>query len=172
MTKVNLTEEDLKDRGNKTWFDVGEHTVVIESLEHLTDSQGRDYLQWKFADANDPDIKGDCRNYLHTEKSAKFAISIMKSIASHNAIDDKEKEKVKATFLAITDTDELKKLVARYENMEAFIQVYEDENAPNPNGGFYRRTNIMAYMPKPRKTTVEQIMGSGTPVATDDVPFN
>lgn len=172
MVKVNPTEEDLKTTGNRSWFDVGEYEVGIESATFETDKNGKDYIQWNFADVNDTDIKGDCRNYLTTEKAVLYAMRTMQGIAVHNAADDTEKERIRKTFLAVKDSDELKTMVGKYTNMTAFIQVYEDENSPNPNGGYYRRTNIFGYMPKPRKTTVEQIMGNVESLSTDEIPFD
>lgn len=170
MVKVNMTEDDFK--APSKYFGLGEHAVGITSVKIVTDDKDRDYLQFEFAGQDDPDTTGDCRIYMHTEKSAKYAIRTLQAIASHNATTDTEKDRIKSKFVNIGDTDDLKPLLKNYENNEAFIQVYEDTNAPKPNGGYYKRTNIFGYMPSPRKPSVDELMAGSTQVSNDDVPFN
>lgn len=170
MTKFNMTEDDFKEQTR--YFDVGEYKVGINSAMAGVTDGGKEYIAFKVSDLNDPETEGEARVWLNTEKSCKYATSIMQGIASHNAKTDEDKEKVKKAFLAVSDSDELKKMCSKFTNMEAFIQVYEDESSPKPNGGYYKRTNIYGYMPSPKKTTVEQVMGGGDKVDLSEIPFN
>ena len=171
MVKMpEMTDKDFDARGE--YFDVGEYEAGILSAKRgKSENTGSEFIEFEVQDANG-DAKTSTRLYL-TEKSAPYTRSTLAGIAVHNQQDDAGKDKVREFFKGITDTDKFDdKFLARYEGDTAFIRVEEDKNAPKPNGGFYLRASLFHYMPKPKKPTVEDIMGGGTPVNDpNDIPF-
>lgn len=176
MVKVEpLTDEDLKPRGDGNWFDVGVHKVIIESAKRGKIDSGKEYVE--FTVLGEEDQQGSARLWFTTDKAAKYALSILAGIAVHNKNSEAAKQTVRDAFKKITDTDSVDdKFLTRYEKMDAWVSVYEDVNGKQkPGGGFYKRTDIYGYEPKPKKQTAEQLVAdlktNGEAVDVSEIPF-
>ena len=171
MVKMNpMEDKDFSAGGN--YFQEGVYKVVLADPKHDVSKSGSDFVQFTAYDP-ETDAKADVRLYV-TEKAAEYTRRTLAGIVVHNVEGDAAKDKVRTTFKAITDTDELidAKFLKKFENMEAWLLVKEDLNAPKPNGGFYLRYDLYSYEPKPKKLTPEDIMGApSTPHDPDEVPF-
>jgi hypothetical protein len=171
--KVNLTDEDLAERTPSNYFSEGLHEVLIQKAELGTTDAGKDYVE--FTVLGHDDETGTARLWFSTDAGAKYALSIMAGIASHNRQSEADKQVVRDTFKKITDTDQVdSKFLTRFKEMDAFYLVQQSDrtyqNAQGETKHSYDR-NIYGYPMQPKKTTVESLLG-GTPVSTDDVPFN
>lgn len=177
MVKVSLTDEDLAERGNNNYFEEGEHEVLITKAERGTTDSGKDYVE--FTVLGHDDESDTARLWFTTDASAKYALSILAGIASHNKHSDIDKKKVRDAFKAITDTDEVDdKFLARYKEMDAFFTVYKSDRTYLGNDGTTKHSfdkNIYGYMPKPKKQTAEDLISdfkaTGDEISTDDIPF-
>lgn len=170
--KVNLTDEDLKERTQSKYFAEGLHEVLIVSAERGTTDAGKDYVE--FTVLGHDDEEGTARLWFSTEAGSKYALSIMSGIAVHNKQTDAEKEGVRTAFKAIDDTDKVDaKFLAKFKDMDAFYLVQQSDRTYTNAQGETKHSydhNIAGYPMQPKKTTVESLLG-GTPVSTDDVPF-
>jgi len=171
MVKMNeMTDKDFEARGS--YLDEGVHTVLLQKFTRgKTPNTGSEYIDIELLGENDE--QGSTRLYL-TEKTMDRSRSILAAIAVHNKEDEKAKEKVRAAFKAIVDTDQLSEdFLKNLVEMQAWALVQEDKTAPKPNGGFYLRTNLYSYEPKPRKETADDIMAAGEAISVDpnEVPF-
>ena len=173
MVKVTMTDEDLATRTGGNYFSEGVHEVLIRKAERGTTAAGKDFAEITVLGHDDEE--GTARLWFSTEAGAKYALSILSGIAVHNREGDAAKEKARATFKAITDTDEVDdKFLARFVEMDAWFLVQKSggtyQNAEGETKDSYDR-NIYGYEPKMKPMTAEQLISSGTPVSTDDVPF-
>ena len=173
MVKVTMTDEDLATRTGGNYFSEGVHEVLIQKAERGVTDSGKEYAEITVL-GHDDEV-GTARLWFSTEKAGKYALSILSGIAVHNRKDDAAKEKARATFKAITDTDEVDdKFLARFKEMDAWFMVQQSDrtyqNAEGETKNSYDR-NIYGYEPKMKQMTAEQLVSSGTPVSTDDVPF-
>ena len=168
MVKVNpMEDKDFEARGK--YFDAGVYKVHLSDPKRDVSKSGSEFVQFTVNGENEE--QSDVRLYL-TEKAAPYSLKTLAGIAVHNKGSEAEKQKVRDAFKNITDTDTLDaKFLEKFENMEAWVLVEEDTNSPKPNGGYYLRYNLYSYEPKPRKITPEDLMGGGTPVDPDEVPF-
>lgn len=170
-----LTDEDLKPRGGGKWFNEGVYPVVIAEAKRGKTDSGKEYIQIDVL--GEEDQEGNARLWFTTDKASKYALSILAGIAVHNKESEVEKEKVRTTFKKITDTDSVDdKFLTRYKGMDAWVLVYEDTNGQQkPGGGYYKRTDIYGYEPKPKQQTAEQLVAdfktNGEAVDTDEIPF-
>jgi len=171
--KVNLTDEDLSKRGNSNYFSEGVHEVLIQKAERGTTDAGKDYVE--FTVIGHADEEGTARLWFSTEAGSKYALSIMAGVAVHNKQTEEEKAGVRTAFKAIDDTDKVDtKFLAKFKEMDAFYMVQQSDrtytNAQGETKNSYDR-NIYGYEPKMKAMTADQLISSGTPVSTDDVPF-
>ena len=169
MVKVQLEDKDFT--GGNKYFNEGVYKVYLSDPKRDVSKSGSEFIQFTVNGENEEQT--DVRLYL-TEKAAPYSLKTLAGIAVHNKGSEAEREKVREAFKAITDTDTLDaKFLAKFENYEAWVLVEEDTNAPKPNGGYYLRTNLYSFPPKPRKITPEDIMGGGTKdgIDPDEVPF-
>lgn len=176
MVKVNLTDEDLAPRGNNNYFKEGEHEVLIVKAERGTTSGGKDYVEFTVMGHNDE--TDTARLWFTTEKSCKYALSIMAGIASHNKQTEAEKQKVREAFKAIQDTDVIDdKFLEKFKDMDAFFTVYKSDRTYTGTDGSTKNSydkNIYGYMPAPRLTaspsTPSPLEGS-QPIDLSEIPF-
>lgn len=171
MVKVQLDEKDFAER--KPYFGAGVHEVVITELKKVEPESGAPYVEATVIGENDE--KDAIRLYI-SEKAAPYTLSNLARIAVHNKETDAEKQKVRDAFTKITDTDQLdEKFLDKFKDMQAWILTEEDLNAPKPNGGYYLRSNLYSYVPKPRNAsqmTAEQLVSDqNEKVDTDEIPF-
>lgn len=172
MVKINLTDEDL-DRTPGNYFTEGVHKVKIDSIERDNMDDGRAFLTVKVT--GEDDQEGTARLWLHTEGGAKYSLSILSGIVSHSKKTEADKAKVRESFKAINDTDELdSKFLARFKGLEAWYEVEKTDrtytNADGETKNSYNR-NVYGYEPKPKKVTVEDIMGGAESISSNDIPF-
>lgn len=172
---IDLTNENFDTPAGGKYFDVGVHIVEIISATRETNTNGNDFVSFKVRGVNDEE--GEARRYL-TEKSAKWTVSLISGIIVHNQDSDASKEKARETLRKITNTSQVDdKFLAKLVDKEAWIEVYEDTNAPKPNGGYYKRAKIFQYEPKPRQTQpaqqVQSVTGGTmlTDKELDEIPF-
>lgn len=172
MVKVQLTDEDLVERNNN-YFAEGEHEVLITDAERGVTDSGKEYVE--FTVLGHGDEVDTARMWFTTDKAAKYTLSILAGIASHNKSSEADKQTVRDAFKKITDTDLVDdKFLEKFKDMDAFFTVYKSDRTYTTASGETRNSydkNIYGYMPKPRKVTAEQIMAASTPVSSDDVPF-
>lgn len=172
MAKLDpMTDADFEHKGGQ-YFDSGVHEVIITKAETGQSKTGTPFIGFTVEGTEGQTT--DVRLYL-SEKAAPYTRSKLATIAVHNQTDEAGKEKARAAFKAITDTDQLiePKFVQRFVDMQAWIDTYEDENAPNPNGGFYKRSDLFGYEPKHREPTgaVQQMLKESEPVDPNEIPF-
>ena len=164
--------EDKDFNGGKNYFGVGVYDIIIQKVSNGTTPNGSDFLEFE-VEAEDGET-GSTRLYV-TKKAAPYARSTLAGIAVHNKTTEADKEKVRAAFKAIDDTDLMldKKWYQNFEGMEAWLKVEEDLNAPKPNGGFYLRYNLYSYKPKEKSLAqqADELVSNSTPVDPDEVPF-
>jgi len=166
---------DTFEGGASNYFDVGVHLVMIDSATRRVNDKGKSFVEVKFQGVHDE--QGDAKLWFTTEKGSKYSARVINGIIVHNQTSDEAKEKARAVLQKIKSTSEYDdKFLTKLKGKEAWIEVYEDTNAPKPNGGYYKRTDIYQYEPKPRQTV-------STPTATpvegkflsqeelDEIPF-
>lgn len=173
MVKMNeMEDKDFEPR--KAYFAEGVHEVYITAMERgVSPNTKSEYIEVSLL--GEGDAEGSARLYL-TDKTADRSRSILATIAVHNKGTDAEKQKVRDVFKKVTDTDQLDdKFLAKFKDMQAWILVEEDKSAPKPNGGFYLRTNLYSYEPKPRAKTADELVSDitegGEPVDLSEIPF-
>lgn len=174
MVKVNpMTDEDF-DRTGGNYFEAGAHVVILEELKNVTPENGSPYVNVKVLGENDE--QADIRVYT-SEKAAPYTIALFGRIAVHNKATDAAKNKVRAAFKSINDTDQMTDtFLKNLEKMQAWILTEEDKNAPKPNGGYYLRSTLYSWEPTPRAKTseeqVQELTNTSTPVNDpDEIPF-
>jgi hypothetical protein len=168
MTKVNIGDDAFKPRG--TYLPAGVHEVLITGARRdKTPTKGTEFVEFE---VESPDGAGTVTLWM-SEKAAPYSIALMGQVAVHNKGTDAAKEKVRESFKAITDTDEIDdKFLEKFIDMQAWVLTEEDTSGKEkPGGGYYLRNNLYSYAPQPRKTTVEDIMPGGQNINADDVPF-
>lgn len=175
MAKLQpLEDKDFDAR--KPYFGLGAHEVYIKAARRgqLDNENKTEYVEFDLL--GEDDQEGNVRLWI-SEKAAPYTLARLGQIAVHNKDTEEEKQKVRDAFKKITDTDLIdQKFLDKFKDMQAWILVEEDTNAPKPNGGFYTRTNLYSYPPKPRQLsasdlTTDQMKQGGTPVNPDEVPF-
>ena len=173
--KLDAMIDDDFDKSDGNWFEPGVYKVLIESATRGKTDKGTEYIEFKVL--GEEDQTGKARKYI-TEKSAQYTRNFLAGIAVHNQTTEEEKQKVRDSFKKPLDTDTwTDKYLEKFKNFEAWIDVYEDENAPKSNGGFYKRTEIFHYEPKHRqpssRSRIADMLNQATPVElSDDIPFN
>lgn len=171
MVKMSeMTDKDFEER--KPYFGVGAHEVIMgAATTGKTPNTGSEYIDFAVAGSNDEE--GSVRLYL-TEKTVDRTRSILAALAVHNKEGDVEKQKVRDAFKKITDSDQMldAKFLEKFDGAHAWILVEEDKSAPKPNGGFYLRSNLYSYPPKPRVTDIQDDIKSGDNVDLSEIPFN
>lgn len=170
MAKLQpLEDKDFAER--QPYFGVGVHEVAIQAARRgqLDNANKTEYIEFDLMGLNDE--QGSVRLWI-SEKAAPYTLANLGRLAVHNKKTEAEKQKIRDAFKKIVDTDQIDQaFLDKFVDMQAWILVEEDVNAPKPNGGFYTRTNLYSYEPKPKKTTVESIMPGATKADDDDVPF-
>lgn len=168
MKMNQMEDKDFEQK--KPYFALGAHEVYITGHRTGKANSGSQFIEFEVLGANDE--VGKTTLWL-TEKTVDRTRSILAAIAVHNKDTEAEKQKVRDAFKAITDSDEMldDKFLAKFKDMQAWILTEEDKNAPMEKGGYFSRNNLYSYEPKPRKTTVDDIMPGATPVSADEVPF-
>ena len=171
--KVQLTDEDLATRGDRTYFAEGEHEVLIEKAERGTTDAGKEYVE--FSVLGHADERDTARLWFTTDASAKYAMSIMAGIAVHNKQTEAEKASVRTAWKSITDTDKIDaKYLANFKDKDAFFTVHQSERTYTTPSGETRHSydkNIYGYMPKPKATTVQQDILAAMPADISGQPF-
>lgn len=176
MVKVNLTDEDLAERGENNYFTEGVHEVLIEKAERGKTDAGKEYVEFTVKGENDE--TDTARLWFTTEKSCKYALSILAGIASHNKESDVEKQKVKDAFKAITDTDQVDdKFLKKFENDHAFFSVYKSDTRTYTNAAGEEKPsydkNLTGYKPNPKKDLVADAKAElQKPIDLSEIPFN
>lgn len=170
MVKVQLEDKDMAER--KPYFEAGVHEVYITDLKAVKPESGAEYLEATVLGEND--ATDNIRLYI-SEKAAPYTLANLARIAVHNKEGETDKQAVREAFKKITDTDQLdEKFLGRFKDMQAWILTEEDLNAPKPNGGYYLRSSLFSYPPKPSnnaaKATTEQIK-NGEPIDLNEIPF-
>lgn len=171
MVKINpMTDADF-DKKPGNYFDVGVHTVIITGAKLEKPAGGSPYINFELSDEDEN--KGDARLYM-SEAAAVYSIPKLAGIAVHDKDSEADKQKVRDGFKAIDDTDKIDdKFLAKFVGMQAWVLVEEDPSAPNPKGGFYKRTSLYHYEPKAKPQTAASLLG-GTSLSSDEsdsVPF-
>ena len=98
----------------------------------------------------------------------------LQGIAVHNAKDDAQKDKIRQFFVGDFNDEKVQKVLDKLTGYEAWLTVYQSDRTYTNAQGETRHSydhNIYGYEPKPKKTTIEDIMGPVTAVDTDDIPF-
>lgn len=166
-----MEDKEFEARGGQ-YFDAGVHEVFINKVSRGVSKAGNEYIEFEVTD-KDNERTARPRRYL-SEAAAPHTRRELMNIAVHNKETEEQKQQVRDAFRNILDTDKFdQKFLDKFESMQAWIKAEEDLNAPKPNGGYYLKYDIYGYEPKQKKTTVEDIMGGGTPVDTgsDSIPF-
>jgi hypothetical protein len=170
MVKMK-TMSDKEFEARKPYFGVGVHEVILTSaVAGKSPTTESDFIE--FSLLGEADEEGSVRMYL-TEKTVERTRSILATIAVHNKEGEVEKQKVRDAFKKMTDSDDMltEKFLAKYKDMQAWILTEEDKSAPKPNGGFYLRSNLYSYEPKPRATTIQEDIAGGKPIDLSEIPF-
>jgi hypothetical protein len=174
MVKVNLTDEDLAPRGENNYFNEGVHEVLIDSAKRGKTDAGKEYVEFIVKGENGE--SDTARLWFTTEKSCKYALSILAGIASHNKESEADKQKVRDAFKQITDTDQVDdKFLAKFENDHAFFTVYKSDRTYEKDGETKHSydKNIYGYSPKPKTDLVANAMKQDTSnIDLSEIPFN
>lgn len=176
MVKVNMTEDDLKERTMGNWFNYGVYPVVIEEAKRDTNKNGKDFISLKVLGENDEEAV--VQLWVTTENAAKISLATLSAIGVHNQTTDAEKKKVRDAFLAIDDTDKVTdKFLSAFKGKEAWIDVRAGN--PNPNGGYYKEFRIFSFEPTHKYDAREganapltDVLANAEDYPEDDVPFN
>lgn len=167
MVKVQLEDKDFAER--KPYFDEGSHEVYITGAKKVTPEQGAPYIEVSVL--GEEDATEDIRVYI-SEAAAPYTMANLARIAVHNAKDEAAKEKVRAAFKAIDDTDQIDdKFLAKFKDMQCWILTEENTNAPKENGGYFLRSQLYSWEPKVKAKTIQQDIANGKPVDTSEIPF-
>lgn len=160
--------EDKDFNAPGSYFPVGVHQVGITKAERgKSPKTGTEFIEMTVV--GEGDEEGSARMYL-SEKAAPWTRRTLATIAVHNKSTEPEKEAVRKAFKNILSTDKFDGMfLSKFEGMEAWISVEEDLDAPKPNGGYYTRTNIFGYEPKPRKTTAADLVSDFKAKGAEDV---
>lgn len=174
MVKVNLTDEDMTTRKSNNYFEEGVHQVIITNAERGETTGGKEYVE--FSLLGQEDQEGTARLWFTTEKSAKYALSVLAGIAVHNKETEEEKQKVREAFKKITDTDQVdNKFLDRFKNMDAWYSVYKSDRTYTAQDGSTKNSydkNIHSYQPKPKAQSIlDEFKATGEVVSTDEIPF-
>lgn len=173
MVKVQLEDKDFESR--KAYFGLGAHEVYIEKIEKVTPDSGSPYLNVSVLGVQDEkEVRDDVRAYI-SDAAAPYTVSTLARIAVHNKKTDKEKQAVRDAFKEI-DTDEIdQKFLDKFKDMQAWILTEENLNAPRDNGGYFWRSSLYSYEPKPKKITAESLVSEGGTEITKEnlgeIPF-
>lgn len=178
MTDFKMPPMEDKDFGPSkgNWFELGVYEVYIQGVT-VGESPNTNSKYLEFALLGPDDQEGTARLYL-TEMAAPYTRNTLAQISVHNADTEEAKQKVRDYFRVITDPASLadSKLLAKFKDKQAWIDVYEDDKSPKSNGGFYTRTKLTSYEPKHREPSksaqIDDLLSNSTPVDDDDVPFN
>lgn len=172
--KVNLTDEDLATRGDTKYFSEGIHEVAIVKAERGKHN-GKEYVEFKLEGENGE--TDTARLWFTTDKSAKYALSIMAGVAVHNKDSEAEKEGVRSAFKKITDTDQVdNKFLAKFEGMVAFFQVAKSDtrtytDASGETKPSYDK-NIYGYRPKEKVDHIAEAKAEMLkPIDPNEIPF-
>lgn len=173
MVKVNLDEKDFAER--KPYFDAGVHEVYITDAKKVEPENGAPYIEVTVV--GEGDATDSIRNYI-SEKAAPYTLSNLARIAVHNKQTEADKQAVRDAFKKITDTDQIdQKFLDKFKDMQAWILTAEDTNGnQKPGGGYYLRSNLYSYEPKPKAPTADELVSDfkkqgATPVDVNEVPF-
>lgn len=178
MVKVTpLTDEDLAPRGNNNYFDEGVHNIYITKAVRGTTDNGKEYVE--FTVLGEEDQEGTARLWFTTDKSAKYALSILAGIAVHNKDTEADKQKVRDAFKKITDTDEVSnKFLERFKNYKAWYRVSKSDRTYTAQDGSTKYSydkDIAGYELKPKQLTAEQLtadfLAEGEASDPDAIPF-
>ena len=164
-----MNDKDFEAR--KPYFGEGVHEVIIVGHETgKSPNTGSEFIEFSLIGANDEE--GTARLYL-TEKTVERTRSILATIAVHNKESETDKQKVRDAFKKITDSDQMleKDFLDKFKDAQAWILVEEDQSAPKPNGGFYLRTNLYSYQPKPRSAPITEANTGGKQIDLSEIPF-
>lgn len=167
---VKMAQMEDKDFNNSAYFDLGVHEVAITGAETGKNEKGTPYIDITVEGLGDE--KDTVRMYT-SENAAPYTRNNLAKIAVHNRDSEEEKQKVRDAFKKITDSDQMdNKFLERFIDMQAWLLVEEDQTAPKPNGGFYKRSTLYAYKPTP-KAAVAAVMGKSgdAPVDLNEIPF-
>ena len=170
MVNFKMTDNDYTEQSK--YFEEGVHKVKIAGAIMDKMDDGREYVEIG-VEGSDGET-AEVRMWLHSEKAFKFTMRTLQGIAVHNAKDDVQKEKIRQFFVGDFDDAKIKKVLEKLDGYEAWFTVYQSDrtytNAQGETRHSYDR-NIHSYEPKPKKTTVEDLMGPVEKVSTDDIQF-
>jgi len=175
--KVSLTDEDLKVRGDQNYFPLGFHEVGVTSAKRGVTANGKEFAEFEVLSADDEDYTGTARLWFSSDKSTKYALSILSGIASHNKETEAEKQKVNEAFKKITDTDQVDdKFLERFVGMEAFYEVADNGRTYTNESGQVRPSydrNIYGYRKaQSRRQQVDNLISNSEDVSdSSDIPF-
>lgn len=175
MVKVNLTDEDLAPRGESNYFTEGVHEVLIEKAERGV-HDGKEYVEFTVKGENGE--TDTTRLWFTTEKSCKYALSILAGIATHNKESEADKQKVRDAFKQITDTDQVDdKFLKKFENDHAFFSVYKSDTRTYTNAQGETKPsfdkNLYGYKPNEKKDLVADAKAElQKPIDLSEIPFN
>jgi len=170
MVNFKMTDNDYTEQSK--YFDEGVHKVKITGAIMDKMDDGREYVEIGVEGSEGE--TAEVRMWLHSEKAFKFTMRTLQGIAVHNAKDDAQKDKIRQFFVGDFNDEKVQKVLDKLTGYEAWLTVYQSDrtytNAQGETRHSYDR-NIYGYEPKPKKTTIEDIMGPVTAVDTDDIPF-
>lgn len=167
MVKVQLEDKDMAD--HKPYFAEGAHEVYITGAKKVVPETGSPYIEVSILNADD--ATEDTRNYI-SEAAAPYTLSKLARIAIHNAKDDAAKAKVRESFKAINDTNQVDEaFLAKFKDMQAWALTEEDLNAPKEKGGYFLRTQLFSWPPQVKAKTTEQDIDGGKSVDLSEIPF-
>ena len=170
MVNFKMTDNDYTEQSK--YFDEGVHKVKIAGAIMDKMDDGREYVEIGVEGSEGE--TAEVRMWLHSEKAFKFTMRTLQGIAVNNAKDDAQKDKIRQFFVGDFNDEKVQKVLDKLTGYEAWLTVYQSDrtytNAQGETRHSYDR-NIYSYEPKPKKTTIEDIMGPVTAVDTDDIPF-
>jgi len=182
MVKMDTMEDkDFEER--RQYFDVGVHEVTIKDHEVGVTPSGSEFIKFLVED-DTTEGKADPlwltpRKPGKETSGAEISRRMLAAIAVHNKEGEAAKQKVRDSFKAITDSDQMKAkaFLDRFKGMQCWILVEEDMDSPKPKGGYYLRSSLYSYEPKPRQKTAAELVSDmtsqpATAAEIDEIPFD
>lgn len=177
---AKFTDEHKAERA-MSYFEEGVHKVQIEDVTFGVTPKDQEYAEFAIIDPEEPERKAQVRIWFTTDAAIGYSFNVFKQIFVHNT-PEKNRDKMRETMDALTDTEGLAKIAENLRGKEAWYSTYRNLERPytkqDGTTAYSYDRNIYGYEPKAKPVTdaskAMDAMGGGdtiTPINSDDEPF-